>query len=92
MTSSDAVKGVVGVDDAVAVVQHVLGRKGDRDTEVGNDTRFDQLEFDSLDVAELFVALEERTGEDLDPESGQGIETVGDLTRLRTMSAADEGR
>jgi acyl carrier protein len=73
------------VDVAIAVVQNVVGRKGERSTPIGAETRFDQLHFDSLDLAELFVELEERTGCSLDPESGGHIETVGELTRLRRV-------
>jgi acyl carrier protein len=76
---------VITVDDAIAVVRNVVEKKGGTSTAIDASTRFDQLDFDSLDVAELFVELEERTGRSLDPESGERIETVGELTRLRPL-------
>lgn len=48
-------------------------------------TSLDALELDSLDVAELFAALEDRCGLELDPQSAVALVTVEDLTRLRPL-------
>jgi acyl carrier protein len=49
------------------------------------DTPIEGLAFDSLDLAEVFATLEDWSGLDLDPDSVWGIETVGDLARLRAL-------
>jgi acyl carrier protein len=46
-------------------------------------TSLDALRFDSLEVAELFAALEDRCGLELDPASARSLLTVGDLAQLR---------
>ena len=77
---------LITLDQAIATVKAVVARKKPgEDPQVDASTRFDDLKFDSLDVAELFVGLEELVGRELDPESGKGAEAVGDLVRLRPL-------
>ncbi len=51
--------------------------------QVTETTPLDELGFDSLEVAELLAALEDRCGFELDPDSTRSLLTVGDLARLR---------
>jgi acyl carrier protein len=67
----------------VAAVNEVLGIKRQQFEPVGASTRLLDLQLDSLDVAELFMALEDHLGCELDPQSARSLETVGDLARLR---------
>ena len=67
----------------VDAVNEVLGAKR-RDFEpVEADTSLAELCLDSLDVAELFMAIEDHAELELDPDSASSLETVGDLARLR---------
>ena len=70
---------------AVASVNEVLGNKRARWEPVDADTPLRTLKLDSLEVAELFATLEDRSGLDLDPESARSLQTVGDLARLQSI-------
>ncbi|MDP8942518.1 MAG: phosphopantetheine-binding protein [Actinomycetota bacterium] len=70
---------------AVDAVNEVLASKRERWTPVDSSTLLERLDLDSLDVAELFATLEDRSGLDLDPDSANALRTVGDLARLRTV-------
>lgn len=71
---------------AVEAVNEVLGSKRQRWTAIDESTRLDQLDLDSLEVAELFATLEDRSGLELDPDSARSLTTVGDLAQLRTFA------
>lgn len=80
----------------VDTVNEVLSVKRTTFEPVEARTLLAGLRLDSLDVAELFMALEDRSGCELDPESARSLERVGDLACLRpTVPYAakhDEGR
>ena len=78
---------VVGLDDAVGALRElVAARRPDLDPDaMGADTQLDELGLDSLDVAELVMSLEQRTGAFLDATSVDRIVTVADLTRLQPL-------
>ena len=67
---------------AVAAVNEVLGTKRHQFERVTADTRLSDLDLDSLEVAELFATLEDRSGIELDPDSARSLDSVGDLARL----------
>lgn len=73
---------VITLDTAMRVVNDVLGPRG-RGDPIDGEARFVELGLDSLDVAELFLQLEEAAGRQLDPASAGELEKVGDLTRLQ---------
>jgi acyl carrier protein len=77
----------VSAEQAVAAVNEVLGDRHGSDP-VGVDDRFEDLGLDSLDVAELFLTLEEMAGCQLDPASAGALERVGDLAGLRELNSA----
>ena len=52
---------------------------------MGAEDRFEDLGLDSLDVAEIFLYLEEQAGCRLDPESAGVLERVGDLVNLKAL-------
>ncbi|HSZ68908.1 MAG TPA: acyl carrier protein [Solirubrobacteraceae bacterium] len=69
----------------VRAVNEVLSVKRQSWESVQADTPLESLELDSLDLAEVFATLEERSGLDLDPDSAREIETVADLAQLRAL-------
>jgi acyl carrier protein len=76
--------GPVTVELAREALARVLERKG-RTAELGPNTNLRSLDLDSLDIGELFVTLEELSGRELDPESAEGVEVLGDLVRVRAL-------
>jgi len=70
---------------AVAAVNDVLANKRNRADDIDAAALLGDLDLDSLEVAELFAALEERCGFELDADSAQSLTTVGDLARLRAV-------
>ena len=70
---------------AVEAVNQVMSERRADWEPVGEDTRFEDVGLDSLDLAELFIVLEEKAGTELDPASAEGLETVGDLVKLRAL-------
>lgn len=70
---------------AVEAVNEVLGTKRQRWEPVDGSTSLEKLDLDSLEVAELFATLEDRSGLELDPDSARELETVGDLARIRSL-------
>jgi acyl carrier protein len=70
---------------AVDVVNEVLGSKRERWQSVSASTPLAELDLDSLEVAELFAMLEDRSGVDLDPDSATSLKTVGDLAGLEVI-------
>jgi len=74
---------------AVDAVNEVLGLKRPGFEPVEAGTPLQDLRLDSLDVAELFMALEDHAGIELDPSSARALETVGDLARLRPVGAGN---
>lgn len=81
MTSS-----AIDLQDALAAVNEILG-PGRQTTPVQADSRLVDLGLDSLDAAELFLLLEEKAGQALDPGSAGELERIEDLTRLRPVQA-----
>ncbi len=74
---------------AVAAVTEVLDARGDTWAAVDADTDLRELGLDSLDLAELFMILEELTGERLDPASATDVVLVADLCELRPLAVLD---
>ncbi len=76
----------IDLPDALAAVREILGTgRGGAPVEAGS--RLVDLGLDSLDAAELFLLLEEKAGQPLDPGSAGELERVEDLTRLRPAQA-----
>lgn len=66
----------------VDAVNDVLGAKRRQFEPIEAATPLVELNLDSLDVAELFMAIEDHAGVELDPDTVPELETVGDLVRL----------
>jgi acyl carrier protein len=75
----------ISEQDAIAAVTEVLDGRGADGTEIDPGTNLHDLGLDSLDLAELFMVLEELAGERLDPTSAGDVVLVGDLCNLRTL-------
>jgi acyl carrier protein len=67
----------------VECVLEVLDSKRAKVRDVDASTPLESLQFDSLEVAELFATIEERSGLELDPDSAREMVSVGDLAQLR---------
>ena len=78
-------RGPVTTELACEALARVLERKG-RVEALDAQTNLRALDLDSLDIGELFVTLEELTGQELDPESAEGVELLGDLVRVRALA------
>lgn len=76
---------VITVEDAVAAVKRVLEGKHKQEIDVTPDDSFEDLAFDSLDAADLFVTLEETAGRRLDADSVKRARTVRELTAMRAL-------
>ncbi len=74
------------VEIAIEAVNDVLSNKRNGPPAVDASTSLDQLGLDSLEVAEVFTALEDLCGCELDTESPQPIKTVGDLATLGPLA------
>ncbi|MGH3611889.1 MAG: acyl carrier protein [Pseudonocardia sp.] len=78
-------------DDALATVRAALEASlgVPADQVVPSATLREDLELDSLDLAELVAGLEERTGRPFGTEMLAGVHTVADVVRLISSLAAD---
>jgi acyl carrier protein len=76
---------IVTLEIAIATINEVLGNRRDGWIPADGETTVEELGLDSLDLTELFVALEERVGCELDPASAEDIHAVRDLTELRPL-------
>ncbi len=56
--------------------------------ELGLDVTFEALGLDSLDVVDLTLALEERTGVKLEDEELEDVRTIGDAVAKATAKQA----
>lgn len=70
---------------AIDAVNEVLGSKRAKWQPVDASTSLESLDLDSLEVAELFATLEDRSGLDLNPESSGDLHSVADLANLRSF-------
>jgi acyl carrier protein len=74
----------ITTEQAVQAVAELLDERG-RPVDVDAGTRLTDLGLDSLDLAELSLALEEIAGARMDPASAETAASVGDLSRLRFL-------
>jgi acyl carrier protein len=76
----------LSLDLVLDAVNGVASRKGAEPGSITADTPLHELGLNSLESAELFTILEERSGLQLDPESARFHRTVGELTRVRVAA------
>lgn len=76
---------VLSVDQVVEATRAALIRMRSREVEVTPETRLRDLGLDSLEVAEIFLDLEDVAGVELDQQSVSGANTVADLTQLKPL-------
>ena len=77
------------IEIAIQAVTEVLSNKRSAARTIDATTPLNQLGLDSLEVAEVFTALEDLCGCELDTEPPQPITTVGDLATLRALTEHD---
>lgn len=75
----------ITAEDAVRAVSELLEERGRDFGDICADTPVRELGLDSLDVAELFMALEEIAGARIDVDSRQAVVLVGDLAALELL-------
>jgi acyl carrier protein len=81
-----ASEGGIGLETVVSALEIVMQNRRKRIAiPIAAETRLEDLDLDSLDVAELFITLEDELGCRLDPESVGEPERVGDLTRIARL-------
>lgn len=73
------------VEQVVEVARTAISRIRSQDVEITPETRFRDLGLDSLEIAEIFLELEDVAGVELDQQSAEGLELVSDLVRLRPL-------
>lgn len=72
-------------NQVVDAVREVLDEKGRDTTALDIDSPLTDLGMDSVDFAELFMSLEDRSNLRFDPGSAQTIRIVRDLLTLRPL-------
>jgi acyl carrier protein len=82
---------VLTVTDVCDVIRAHLGVKLPSDVQLSSDTSLDALGLSSLQVAELVVSIEERTGIEFDPAAAAEVTTLGELVELANGHPADIG-
>jgi acyl carrier protein len=74
--------GSVAVSDIGSQVREILSfHLGIDGAQLGDDTRFEDLGADSLDVVEIVMSCEERFGVEIPNREATGLATVGDAMR-----------
>ena len=69
----------ISVDVIAALIRKQLGRKLSADVEISATSKLEDLGMSSLDFTEVYFAIEERIGFELDPAAAADVATVGDL-------------
>jgi acyl carrier protein len=75
-------KGSISIDEAAAVVRAQLGKKLPSGSTLEPDVTLESLGLSSLDVTEVFFAIEELVGRELDPVAASDARTLGELVDL----------
>jgi acyl carrier protein len=75
-------KSSISIDEVAAVVRAQLGKKLPAETVLEPDTTLEGLGLASLDVTEMFFAIEELVGRELDPVPAADAQTLGELVGL----------
>lgn len=68
-----------------------LGRKLPEGTVFTAESDFEELGLSSIDFTEIFVAIEERLGFDLDPAEAADVKTIGELLEVVNRLVAARG-
>lgn len=72
----------VSVEDVASIVRKQLRGKIRKGAEVTADSGLEDLGLSSLDVTEVFFAVEERVGIELDPVAAADARTLGELVAV----------
>jgi acyl carrier protein len=75
----------INIQDVVSAVHEVLLNRGCRTDKLTPNTILRDLEFDSLDLAEILIILEEQAGGEISLSNVTRLERVSDFTRLAVM-------
>ncbi|MFZ0040520.1 MAG: phosphopantetheine-binding protein [Solirubrobacteraceae bacterium] len=71
----------VTIEDARSAIQDTLESDAEGLT-ISDDSRLEELGLSSLEVVEIFFALESLTGREIDSTVAAEVQTVGDLLRV----------
>jgi acyl carrier protein len=72
----------LSIEETSLIVRGQLGGKAARTAVIDGDSGLEQLGLTSLDVTEVFFALEERVDIELDPVPASDAKTLGDLVNV----------
>jgi acyl carrier protein len=79
----------ISESDAIEAVSEILASRGIDWGAVTPRTDLRDIGLDSLELAELFMILEERAGTRFDPASASDVAVVADLTMLTALEVVD---
>jgi acyl carrier protein len=71
----------ITLEDARAAIRKTLGADADG-LEIAEGTHLDGLGLSSLEVVEVFFALETLSGHEVDSNAAGGVQTVGELIAI----------
>lgn len=80
----------ISVDDVAGIVRAQLGGKLPTDVVLVPDAVLEELGLSSLDVTEVFVAIEELVERELDAVPASGAKTLADLVAVVNEQLAAE--
>jgi acyl carrier protein len=80
---------VVTEAQAIQLISELLEDRGADPGELDGASSLAGLGLDSVEIAELFMMLEETLGVRFDPASAEDMSTVADFTRLRPFGSPD---
>jgi acyl carrier protein len=72
----------ITVDAVATLVRDQLGAKADASAQYGADDRLEDLGLSSLDQTEVFFAIEQQLGFELDPTRAADVKTLGGLVEV----------
>ena len=72
-------------DDVVAAVKEALARLRGEHPPVDGDTQLHELALESLEIVEIFIVLEERTGAAISIDGLDGLVKVADIATLESL-------
>jgi acyl carrier protein len=72
----------ISVDETAGIIRRQLRGKLPNDAPVAAESTLEGLGLSSLDVTEIYFAIEERVGTELDPTAAADVKTIGELVEV----------
>lgn len=68
--------------EVASLIVHQLGKRYDPGLALDDDTSLEGVGLSSLDITEVYFAIEEHVGAELDPAAASAVKTIGDLVEV----------